>query len=77
MPSRAEELEVARALKARTRFGVFRWQAANMYQPTSALKIYTSKALAEKYAAKLNETCSGIGEDGFVVRSYTVPNASN
>lgn len=49
--------------------GVFAWTGANDYKVEKALKIYKSKAAANKYAEKLNVDPLKVSAGGYVVRT--------
>jgi|JI10StandDraft_1071094.scaffolds.fasta_scaffold979016_2 hypothetical protein len=50
----AEKREQERVAKNAERWGVFPWEAANMYRAESAVKIYKRESAAEAYADKRN-----------------------
>jgi hypothetical protein len=50
----AEKREQERDAKAAERFGVFPWEAENMYRTKSAVKIYKRESAAQAYADKVN-----------------------
>lgn len=51
----AEEKARQRAEKAAERWGVFVWEAANMYHTENALRIFRYEKIAQKHADKENE----------------------
>jgi len=51
--------------KAATTYGIFVWETAGMYRPESAVKVYKSRAVAEKYVDKMYD----LGETEYVVRT--------
>lgn len=67
---RAEEVASnAEALReGRLKAGVFAWTGHGHYPKEKALKLYKSKAAAEKFAEKLNQDPLRICADGYVVR---------
>lgn len=58
-------------------YGVFKWSIHNRYRISDAVKLYASKAAAEKYANKLNDEDGEHGSGGYVVRTLRyLPNPS-
>jgi hypothetical protein len=51
----------------RTRYGVFVWEAANMYRPASALKLFKRAKLAHQHIERTAKP-----DDNWVVRSFEV-----
>ena len=54
---REEDLRIRReqeAARVKPEWGVFAWEAANMYRRASALRVYKRRADAERYCDKAN-----------------------
>ena len=65
----AERKAQAKAVKAAERWGVFHWEAANMYRTESAVRVFKRESAAQKDADARNEA-AGLGQPAgdFVVR---------
>ena len=57
----AEARAKAKAEKAAERWGVFAWEAENMYRTADAVRVYKREAAAQAYADKCNAEAGTTG----------------